>query len=297
MRGGRGDFFLSLSLSDFILTLLFLILLVSLWSLRKGAGDLREARAGLAACESVVERCDIERVRDLEEQVAMIREILEKAGQDPKEIERLILVALKDAQKLQDLELAARTLADKNRSLEERIAALEQEIAALTPADTQGNPIDVASLVTRLDDAETQLVGCKRQMEQCGLGLPPCWSDAKGRLEYLYAVTIHEDGVSVAPRWPAGRAEAVERIPGAIALPGVRLSLDEFDRRAAPILAWSEEKECRHYVYIRDEAETKDAFKRQLLEVEGFFYKYLERDAAARGAAQPIRRASDSGRG
>src|SRR5262249_46886509 len=108
----------------------------------------------------------------------------------------------------------------------------------------------------------------------------------RGKPEYIYTVTIHENGVSVDPRWSPQRASDAKEIPGALELPGHRLSLQEFTRRAAPIKQWSVEKDCVHYVYIRDEAETKVAFKRQLLAVEDFFYKHLERSTAVEAATR-----------
>ena len=52
-------------------------------------------------------------------------------------------------------------------------------------------------------------------------------------------------------------------------------------RRAAPVLAWSKQNDCRHYVYILDEARTKRAFKQHLFTVEDFFYKHVERSEQA----------------
>jgi hypothetical protein len=114
-------------------------------------------------------------------------------------------------------------------------------------------------------------------MQQCGLGKPPCWADESGKVEFIYEVTLHENGISVAPSWPARRAADAERIAGASALPGERLSQAEFARRATPVLDWSDRQECRLYVTIRDRAESKKAYKDQLRTVEGYFYKVLER--------------------
>src|SRR5206468_5402759 len=106
---------------------------------------------------------------------------------------------------------------------------------------------------------------------------------------------IEEDGISALATWPAGRAVDAQAIQGAVALPGLHLSREEFGRRAAPVLAWSKAQnpECRQYVYIIDEAETKQAFKRNLLFVEDYFYKYLERD---RSKHRPVQTADGAPR-
>jgi len=50
------------------------------------------------------------------------------------------------------------------------------------------------------------------------------------------------------------------------------------DRQVAPLFAWSKAHNCRHFVRIKDDSKTsKEAFKRQMLAIEAYFYKYLER--------------------
>jgi hypothetical protein len=108
--------------------------------------------------------------------------------------------------------------------------------------------------------------------------MPACWYDINGKVQYIYTVTIHEDGLSVTANWPQDRADDLQAIPGASTAPGSHLSLQEFGRRMAPVLAWSKRQnpECRHYVYMVDEAASKNAFKRNMLFTEGYFYKYLQ---------------------
>jgi hypothetical protein len=272
MRRGQGDFFLSLSLNDFVLTLLFLMLLLAIWSLRERTGQMGEFREKLEACEAGAERCG--------EQMARLRRLFEEGGfdiEDPSVIERLILVNRDEWRRLEETEVACQALDEQKQLCERQLADLERRVDELTPRDAEGQPLDVASLTDRLAEAEGRLAGCTRQMEQCGLGKPPCWSDAAGKVEFLFDVTLHEDGISVAPGWPEQRAADAAAISGAAALPGERLSQGEFARRATPVLGWSDERECRHYVTIRDRAESKQAYKDQLRTVEGYFYKVLER--------------------
>jgi hypothetical protein len=271
MRRGQGDFFLSLSLNDFVLTLLFLMLLLAIWSLRERTGQVGTVQEKLGACQAEAERCG--------EQMARLRRLFEEGGfdiEDPSVVERLVLVSRDALRRLTESELACQQLDAQKQSCESRLAELEQHV----PRDAEGNPIDAAALADRLAEAEGRLAGCTVQMEQCGLGKPPCWADAAGKVEFIYTVTIHEDGISVVPSWPAHRQGDAGDIPGATALPGEHLSRQEFGRRAAPILAWSDAQECRHYVFVRDDARSKDAWKKQLESVEGHFYKVMERGAA-----------------
>jgi hypothetical protein len=139
------------------------------------------------------------------------------------------------------------------------------------------------SCADRVLDLERTNVNLRGQLEhmrqRCGRGgidYPPCWADpTTGTIVYIYDITIHEETIDVVRAWPDWRDPEVRAIPGAAELLGRGYSIRAFSERAWPILAWSNAESCRHYVRIYDEAETKDGFKRTLLTVEQFFYKYL----------------------
>lgn len=145
---------------------------------------------------------------------------------------------------------------------------------------------DPESLTTCLadrDSSERELDNARGQVEACyrthgrGLVHPPCWADRNGQIEYAFTAVMRTGSVTLTPIWPEYRTPDAERIPGMTQAAGQALSYAELSRRALPVYEWStrQDPECRHFVRIVDEVEGKDAFKRNLLTVERFFYKLL----------------------
>jgi len=116
----------------------------------------------------------------------------------------------------------------------------------------------------------------KNLRRRCGNDWPACWSDSEGRQEFIYAVTLNENDLTVEGIWPSHRNDDIEFIPNAIALPSNSMSLSDFGKNAEPILNWSKEKECRHYVKIIDNTAptSKVKYKRMKKIVEDYFYKF-----------------------
>jgi hypothetical protein len=111
-----------------------------------------------------------------------------------------------------------------------------------------------------------------------GLDHPPCWPHpVTGRPEYIFDVTIREQGIAVAKAWPETRAEDVKGIFGATEFPDTQYSRQQFLQHTSSILEWSQEQtpECRHSVRVYDATNTKDGYKQALQTVEAVFYKYL----------------------
>ena len=115
----------------------------------------------------------------------------------------------------------------------------------------------------------------KNLRRRCGNDWPACWSDSEGRQEFIYAVILNEKDLTVEGIWPSHRNDDIEFIPNAKALPSNSMSLSDFEKNAEPILNWSKEKECRHYVKIIDNTAptSKVKYKRMKKIVEGYFYK------------------------
>jgi len=116
----------------------------------------------------------------------------------------------------------------------------------------------------------------KNLRRRCGNDWPACWSDSEGRQEFIYAVTLNENDLTVEGIWPSHRNDDIEFIPNAKALPSNSMSLSDFGKNAEPILNWSKEKECRHYVKIIDNTAptSKVKYKRMKKNVEDYFYKF-----------------------
>jgi hypothetical protein len=116
----------------------------------------------------------------------------------------------------------------------------------------------------------------KNLRRRCGNDWPACWSDSEGRQEFIYAVTLNENDLTVEGIWPSHRNDDIEFIPNAKALPSNSMSLSDFGKNAEPILNWSKEKECRHYVKIIDNTAPTSQVKYTRIKkiVEDYFYKF-----------------------
>jgi len=290
-RGVRSSFLLSVTLTDFVLTLFFLLLLLAAHRLFEAERASREKDSTIRTliAARTTDRWRIERlqedVRSLETRAEIVRRFLEKFPDlEDREVERLVLVALRDARRLAELEAQNRSLDTKRVTLEEQIAQLERQVAALSGGAGASCAADLVAAKSARDDALRQGRFCFDRLAKSGFGKKPCWVDAGGRIEYVFAVTITEEAITVAPSWPPARAADAQQLPGVAALSGT-WPATEFAARAAPILAWSEAQDCRHYVTIEDQATSKAAFKRNLLTVEGYFYKLLLGETKARSAA------------
>ena len=108
-----------------------------------------------------------------------------------------------------------------------------------------------------------------------GNELPPCWADRKsGKVEYIFSVTIGENAIRVSPRWPEYRAREIKKYKGLDRLFDRDISVSEFLKLTRPIYSDADAKECKHYLYLYDDALTKDAYKMKRLRLENYFYKY-----------------------
>lgn len=167
----------------------------------------------------------------------------------------------------------------------ERAASLERALEQATDhPDALATCLDDRAASRReLDDAQRELDNARGQAEACyrthgrGLVHPPCWANRQGQIEYAFTVVMSTNSVTLTPTWPEYRRPDAERTPGMMQAAGRDLSYGELSRRALPIFEWStrQDPECRHFVRIVDQVDGKDAFKRNLLTVERFFYKLL----------------------
>ena len=161
---------------------------------------------------------------------------------------------------------AARQFSDSPRDIVEGLTrALGQAMSQLEKAEKERQ------------DLKNQLTHFQRRAGN-GLDHPPCWADRAGRPEYALRITLFTEALTVDSIWPPHRAGDARQVDGMLQVIGQRLSWAEFSRRAAPILRWSQrqEPECRHFVILVDSViGGKEAFKRGMLTVEHFFYKFL----------------------
>lgn len=176
-------------------------------------------------------------------------------------------------------------LAKLNKELEECLYEKNELSAKLESQKLQLDKF--ASVEKELNDARKQLKkvlmdnkNLTGQVENLsnGLEFPPCWATEKGKAQYTYRVTVHDDSIHVSSIYPSSRKESY-------------LSLMETDFSDEKILladfrslfnifyitSVNSVPECRFFVRVNDatSSSSKNEWKEGLKTVESIFYKYL----------------------
>jgi hypothetical protein len=268
---GRRGFTLAISLTEVAL-LLFFILLVLVTDLKVRSENTGEENRRLVAEAQL----QAERLQTLNEAKDLLQEEYQGAssGQDGDFDSG---AALDSDQEF--LHLVRRLQQNAMRGVEsvKQLGLLKLEKEEIE-VQLEESTTTASSAFEHATELERQLAFVTSRTGPVGFGPPPCWLDPKsGEVEYIFNVTILEQGLAIKPTWPASRHEAAMLIPGIRDWPAGDISLDEFSLRAAPVLKWckSQNPKCRLYVRIYDRAVSKESFKRHLLGVEDYFYKWL----------------------
>lgn len=280
---GRRSFLLGVTLNELSFVMFFLLMFVSASSLQKANNKLEQQL----------------------QQQALLEDRLEKALQDQDQaFKRLQLLESKlmraggfssrpTEQQLQQLFTKMQDVKSDSGS-QRLIARLQDELEAYKQLDkaiknsslASKSPFQLEQLIQQSQQSAQELQSLKgrvaymqKKLKNSGLGYPPCWADPQtGAVEYLYTITLYEHNMRIEAAWPAYRKVDLDLIPGAKKLSGQRVDQYQLQKKVQPVFAWSKARGCRHFVRLKDDKSTsKAAFKRQMLIIEDYFYKYLIR--------------------
>ena len=284
---GRRSFLLSITLSELSFIMFFLLMVVSASILQKTSLKLDQ---------------QIQQKNQLQAELVKARD---ESGQTFKRLQllesRLMQAggfsARPSSGQLDELfsRLQEATAGDELRQANTR---LQRELESLKPyqhlAEVLGEKGEqysssqqvVEQLLQQVDSKEKEqqllkgrVAYMQKKLQGNGLDHPPCWADPQsGAVEYLYSMTLYEHKIGIESAWPVHRLADLRLIPGAQQLVGQSLTVAQLQQQVKPVFAWSKTHDCRHFVRIKDDRHTsKEAFKRQMLAVEAYFYKYLQR--------------------
>lgn len=138
---------------------------------------------------------------------------------------------------------------------------------------TSGSP---ESVKKENADLRGQVAFLKGKLEaRGGRDYPPCWAEENtGKVEFLFTIEIHSDGLRITPSWTSKREADGRALPGVDQLLAPnRHSLEEFNVRMQGIDRLSKANNCRHYVQLRNHVNQLDVFNRYRYGIENFFYK------------------------
>lgn len=122
-----------------------------------------------------------------------------------------------------------------------------------------------------------------------GLTYPSCWTTIDGQTEYIFDITIRDEGLIVKDATPSRSSDP----QSALLQPFDRDKLVNertFQKATAKIFDWSRGEKCRFYSIIRDGTAptSKQRYKELRTIVEGHFYPlHLSTDTVAR-AHKPL---------
>ena len=190
-----------------------------------------------------------------------------------------ILKLLKDinsTEQLQDVFIKLETLQKENTKLSVNDEKLRRENIALEKMLKELSSLSKEELLYAQEILKGQVSYLTRRLNMGGGNeLPPCWANRKsGKAEYIFTVILGEYAIRVAPRWPKYRAKELRKYGSLKRLFNVDLSVDEFLRLSKRIYKDADKKECKHYLYMFDDASTKDGYKTKRLRLENYYYKY-----------------------
>ena len=160
-------------------------------------------------------------------------------------------------------------LTKRERELQAENAVLEEELKTFTALSKE-------ELLYAQDILKGQVSYLTRRLNiGGGSELPPCWADKEsGKAEYLFSVIIGENAIRVAPRWPKYRAKELKKYGSLNKVFKRNMTVEYFLKQIKPIYEDADKKECKHYLYMYDDAKTKDGYKSKRLHLENYFYKY-----------------------
>lgn len=289
VTGRSKSSILDTSLTELAFIFFFILLLVSVWKLNEQESKLTElvtlnknqqliiqsTQAVSELIEKIREQVGEDNFEEYFSEIVKLKERVERAKQLELELQR----------QESDLNLLKNKMAEifKSEEIEQAIAKIEEIarvkelISTALPNESQ---LDKAlnMLLIQLRDAKGQNNNLRQQIVKLGNGLdhPPCWADSEtGSIEYMFDVTILEDGVTFARGWPDSRNEQAIADPNIAGVIGLYNNNEEHLMKTTIIYEDSVKNSCRHFVRISDKAISKDAFKKNLLAIEKHFYKKL----------------------
>ncbi len=221
---------------------------------------------------------------DLEAENQRLRDLLKKAQQQRNQLiekNKELLSELEPYQKMED-DFHDLILATPGASAADKIRQLLKQVAEARKRNLLQQAVQLERQVKQLEQ-ELQLArGQTRNREERvaaliggGRDKKPCWTDANGKVRYIFDVALTNGGIELR------QDEAAERVDEARTLPlggiqfGRQLSEESFSAETKPLFDWSNHNDCRFYVRVCDLTgpDEKDLYKRLLRTVEGRFYQ------------------------
>jgi len=125
-------------------------------------------------------------------------------------------------------------------------------------------------------DLRGQMAFLKKRLDaRGGRDYPPCWANESGKVEFLFAIELLPDFITVTQAWPIKREADAKALPGITTALAQAHSYSSLPAAIQGIFNWSrtQDPECRHYVQIKSSIPDAVKSDRARLMVENYFYK------------------------
>ena len=278
-RHFRRGVVLGLTMAEILLLLTFLLmlLLASQITKEREAKEEAEIRAANAAEEL--------------EQLRPVAELIQRMGAGALDITKEYVRAEKDLamaiKRLEDAEAAlalveeAREQHDPETPVSEVIESFRKDALLGRAVEQSGGSAEkllesAAVCRTELSSCQGQAAYLNRRLNEQigGFGLPPCWADENGRIQYIFDAVLTDGGIVLKDNKVPGREEDQAALPLSSMTYGEGMEHERFASASQPLLKWSDEHECRFYVRLYDGFDTggRERYKNLRRTVEGYFY-------------------------
>lgn len=239
--------------------------------LDKQLSALTEVKKTLdAAQDKAAAREDVR--QDMTEALALKATLDKQLGGKDIAAEAVAGIALKkEVEKQLQEQMGESYVSGNEQKLARDLVAARKEMANVS--NSSGGVISVAK---ENADLRGQVAFLKGKLDaRGGRDYPPCWADEQtGKVEFLFTMEIGPDGLRVTPAWPEKRQADAIALPGSLRFKApITMSLAQFSSEMQGIDRVSKEKNCRHYVYVKNRITDLGLFNRSRYAIENFFYK------------------------
>ena len=284
---GRRSFLLGITLNELSFIMFFLLMIISTVTLQKTNNKLEQEIQQKAKLQTEIVKARQDRALTFKRLQLLESRLMRAGGFPAKPSEQQLdemFAKMREVKTEDHLQQTNARLLSELESLQ-RYKRLE---VALEGTDLlEDTPLVVVEqLLQQVEKYQQQqqllkgrVAYMQKKLNGNGLDHPPCWADPQsGAVEYLYKITLYQQRMLIEAAWPEHRKDDLRLIPGAENLAGQSITMQQLKQRVKPVFAWSKAHECRHFIRIKDDKHTsKKAFKQQMLAIETYFYKYLER--------------------
>ena len=288
-QNNRSNFLSGLTLTELAFILFFILLFFSTLAVKEKEDSVDKIRKKIdkireevEAYKNVFEAIPEFHKKSIEEKTEWLKELVEKDKLNVKYQELMerhkaledsfsniaeVIPAIKDKSEIEKSEwlkelVEKSTLVAKNEALSKELARISEEIVKI-----EKEMSDKKDLIARLE-----------KKGKDGNRHPACWKDPQTKQpEYIYNIILGEKGITTRRGYKKYLQKEFSEIPGSqIIIDTQNLTIGEFKQRTKSVFNWSvktAKPECRHFVRIFDETESKESYKKPLRGIEHYFFK------------------------